>query len=87
MTTKAPSGVQPADPSSLESIAYAAVEGIPTLEPHDLDRLGYCVWNWLADRRDTLDEAVHNAGARLMISEDDALRRIRERLQQRGVTL
>ncbi|HTY01386.1 MAG TPA: hypothetical protein VMG09_15290 [Bacteroidota bacterium] len=87
MTTKAPSSVRPADAASPESIAYSAVEGIPTLEPHDLDRLGYCVWIWLTTRRDSLEQAIKNANARLTISQEEATRRIRERLQQLGVSL
>ncbi len=87
MTTKPPSGVRSADAASLESIAYAAVEGIPTVEPHDLDRLGYCVWLWLSTRRDTLEQAVRNANSRLKISEAEAVRHIRERLQQGGISL
>ncbi len=87
MTTKAPSSIRPADASSLETIAYAAVEGIPVVEPHDLDRLGYSVWLWLSTRRDTLEQAVRNANSRMKISETEAVSRIRERLQQSGVSL
>jgi hypothetical protein len=87
MTTKAPSAVKPASDAAAEKIAYAAVEDIPTVEAHDRDRLGYCVWLWLSRRRDSLELAVRNAGARITISEEEALRRIREKLRQLGVTL
>ena len=87
MTTKPPSAVQPAPESALERIAYAAVEGIPTVEPHDRDRLGYTLWLWLKHRRDPLEAAVRSACAQFEISEEEALTRIRERLTSLGVTL
>lgn len=87
MTTKAPSLVQPSAPGTIESIAYDSVAGIPTLEPHDLDRLGYTLWLWLKHRKDPLDVAVHAAGARFLIPEDEAIARIRERLKAKGIQL
>jgi hypothetical protein len=87
MTTKAPSTVRPTTESTLEKTAYAAVAGIPTSEPHDQDRLGYSVWRFLHSRRDSLEQAVHNAGARLLISEAEALEKIRASLKQQGVEL
>lgn len=87
MTTKPPAAVQPAPESALERVAYAAVEGIPTVEPHDRDRLGYTLWLWLKLRRDPLEVAVRSASARFEISEEEALKRIRERLTASGVTL
>jgi hypothetical protein len=87
MTTKPPSAVQPAPESALERIAYAAVEGVPVVEPHDRDRLGYSLWLWLKFRRDPLEIAVRSAVPRFQIPEEEALRRIRERLTAAGVTL
>jgi hypothetical protein len=87
MTTKAPSHVQPASASAAETIAYAAVAGIPTVEPHDRDRLGYCVWLWLTTHRDTLEQAVRSANARLTVSHEEALKTIRDRLRESGVTV
>ncbi len=85
MTTKAPSPVQPSSPDAMEAIAYDSVAGIPTVEPHDRDRLGYCVWLWLKHRKDPLATAVRAAGARLLIPEEEAIERVRERLQARGI--
>jgi hypothetical protein len=87
MTTKPPSQVHPAPEESLERIAYASVSGVPTVEPHDQDRLGYVVYLWLKHRRDPLDVAVKTAVARLLISEEEALQRIRASLQTQGVQL
>ncbi len=87
MTTKAPSSVTPAPEQALEKIAYASVKNIPTVEPHDQDRLGYNVWRWLTVKRDPLDIAVKSAGARLLISEEEAIGKIRENLKQLGVVL
>jgi len=87
MTTKTPSSVRPAPEQSQEAIAYASVAALPTVEPHDRDRLGYNVWRWLATHRDSLEVAVHSAGSRLLISEEEAIQKIRESLKQHGVTL
>ena len=87
MTTKPPSSIRPATEQALEKIAYASVAAIPTTEPHDRDRLGYNVWRYLTMRRDTLEVAVRTAGARLLISEEEALQRIRESLLQQGIEL
>jgi hypothetical protein len=86
MTTKPPPPVQPQTGDTLETLAYASVAGIPTAEPHDQDRLGYNVWRWLSARRDPLEVAVRSAGARLLISEADALERIRTKLREAGIT-
>ena len=87
MTTKTPSTVRPASERALEKVAYASVASIPTVEPHDRDRLGYSVWRWLTLKRDTLEIAVKTAGARLLMSEEEAMQRIRESLRQQGVEL
>jgi hypothetical protein len=87
MTTRTPSKVRPAPDGSLEQIAYASVAGIPTVEPHDRDRLGYCVYLWMTQHRDPLDLVVKNAGARLLIGDEEALRRVQEQLISRGIQL
>jgi hypothetical protein len=87
MTTKSPSQVHPAPEESLERIAYASVSGVPTAEPHDQDRLGYVIYLWLKHRRDPLDVAVKTAVARLLISEEEAIQRIRASLQSQGIQL
>jgi hypothetical protein len=86
MTTKAPSSVKKASEDTLEKTAYASVAGIPAQDQHDLDRLAYGVWLWLATKRDSLEHAVRSAGVRLQVSEEEAVRRIRESLQQQGTT-
>jgi hypothetical protein len=87
MTTKAPSPIYVSAPDSLETIAYESLAGIPTLEPHDLDRLGYTLWLWLTYRKDPLETAVHAAGVRFLIPENEAVERIRERLKTKGIQL
>lgn len=87
MTTKPASKIQPAQEGSAEAIAYASIEGIPTADPHDSDRLGFNLFLWLTQRRDPLEVAVRTAGARFLVSEEEALRRIREGLTERGVQL
>jgi hypothetical protein len=85
MSTKPASSVKPVPDRSLERIAYQSVASIPTVEPHDQDRLGFNVWLWLSQRRDSLEVAVKTAGARLLIGEDEALQRIRQSLAEQGV--
>ena len=85
MTTKAPSSIKKAADASLEKAAYASVAGIPARDEHDLDRLAYNVWLWLTMKRDSLEHAVRSAGARLQVSEEEAVRKIREKLQQQGI--
>ena len=85
MTTKPPSTIKPTSEKSLEAAAYASVASIPTVEPHDQDRLGYNIWRWLVYRRDSLEFAVKTAGARLQISEEEAVQRIREGLRTQGI--
>jgi hypothetical protein len=87
MTTKAPSAVKAAPPETLEGIAYASVAAIPTVEPHDRERLGYCIWLWLTHRRDPLDVAFKTARARLLISEEEAMQRVKEALHSCGISL
>jgi len=86
MTTKAPSAVTEAGEASLERAAYASVSEIPVAEPHDRDRLGYNVWRFLTLRKDSLELAVRSAGARMSISEEEAVRKIRAALGERGVS-
>ena len=87
MTTKPPSAVQSAPEDSLETIAYRSVRGIPAEDPHDVDRLGYNVWIWMRYRKDPLELAIANAGARLQVSTEEAVRRIRESLTAAGFDL
>ena len=85
MTTKPPPAVDSASTESLETIAYQSVSGIPVPEPHERDRLGYNVWRWLKFRKDPLELAVKSAGARIDISAEEALSRIRESLKSQGI--
>ncbi len=87
MTTKKPAEVRPTADKSLEKIAYSSVAGIKTYDPHDQDRLGFNVYKWLKERRGTLEEAVHSAGARMEMSEEEAVQEIREKLKEQGVQL
>ena len=86
MTTKPPSPVHPAGATSLETIAYASVSAIPVVEPHDRDRLGYNIWRMVTTKKDSLEFTVRSAGARLLISEEEAVGKIREFLREKGIT-
>jgi len=87
MTTKAPSGIAEFPTESLEKIAYESVAEIPTQEPNDRNRLGFCVWAWLRDRKGTLEQAVRNSGSRTHISYAEVLTIVSKRLQDRGIKL
>lgn len=86
MSTQPPAKVHEFAPSSLEKIAYTSVQEIPTREPNDQYRLGYCVWEFLKEHKGTLAVAVHTSGARLLIAESDAVRIIGEALTRAGVS-
>ena len=75
----------PAD--STEKIAYSAVQPIGTHEPNDRNRLGYHVWRWLMKREGTLEEAVKESGARLLIGTSEAAAKIREELTKSGISI
>lgn len=77
--------MHPAPADTLEKIAYRSVENIPTVEPHDRDRLGYNVWRWLSQKVDSLEIVVKAAAPRLTINEKEALHKIREQLRSEGV--
>lgn len=87
MTTKAPSAVESAAPDTLESIAYAAVAGIATVEPNDRQRLGYHIWRWLSSKEGTLEGAIAESAARLSVPSATAASEILAVLKQKGVTL
>ena len=87
MTTVAPPKVKEFDPSTIEKIAYNSVKTIPTKEPNDQYRLGYSIWQFLSEKQGTLEQAVHNSGSRILISENDALTIIRQELKKSGLEL
>jgi hypothetical protein len=86
MSTKAPSAVLEFPADSLEKIAYNSVSEIPTQEFNDQNRLGYCVWAWLRDRKGTLEQAIRNSGSRTHIPYPEVLRIVSKRLEERGIT-
>jgi hypothetical protein len=73
----------PAD--SIEQKAYASIDGIAFAEENDRLRLGYHVYLYLKKQIPTLDEAVHVALARMSVGEEQAVARIRARLQELGL--
>ncbi len=87
MTTVAPSKVKEFAPSTLEKIAYASVASIPTREPNDQNRLGFCVWSFISERKGTLAQAIRTSGARLLIPEPDVLRIVSESLTHAGISV
>jgi hypothetical protein len=87
MTTKAPSAVEPAAADTLESIAYASVAGVGTVEPNDRQRLGYHVWRWLTSKEGTLEQAVSESAARMTMSVGAASAMIAAALKERGINV
>ncbi len=87
MSTKAPSPVAEFPADSLERIAYDSVADIATQEPNDRNRLGYCIWAWLRERRGTLEEAIKNSGVRTSVSQSEILTIASKRLEARGIKL
>lgn len=85
MTTKAPSSVVEFPAESLEKIAYGSVSEIPTQEPNDRNRLGFCIWAWLRDRKGTLEQAIQNSGSRTHIPYSEVLNIVTARLKEKGI--
>jgi hypothetical protein len=84
MTTVAPSAVRMFDAASLEKIAYESVKAVPTKETNDQYRLGYHIWNYLKERKGTVLEAVKQSGARILVSEKEAVDIIEAALKTHG---
>jgi hypothetical protein len=85
MTTRQASGVQIFPDNAVEKIAYRSVETLPVREPNDRARLGYHVWQFLAGKIPTLQEAIAVASARLLISEAEVGVIISQKLQESGI--
>ncbi len=86
MTTKPPIPVQESPSDTMEKIAYASVSAISTVEPNDQYRLGFHVWRWLTSKQGTLEQAIKESGARLLIKQSEALAIIRDSLARHGIT-
>ena len=84
MGTKPAAKVKEAAAGSLETIAYASVSAIPTVEPNDRNRLGYHVWRWLLSKQGTIEETVKESGSRLSINSAEAANIISESLKKQG---
>lgn len=82
MTTVAPLSVRLFDTASLEKIAYESVKAIPTKEPNDQYRLGYHVWNYLREKKGSVGDAVKQSGARILITEKEAVAIIESELEK-----
>jgi hypothetical protein len=87
MSTKPPASIVESPAESLERLAYSVVAEIPTEEPNDRNRLGYCVWGWLSERRGTLLQAVRAAGTRSPLTSEEIFEIIRKRLEEKGIKL
>ena len=69
--------------TELAQEAYAAVAGVPTLEPNDRNRLGYHVWLYLRGELESLEDAVKMARTRYVPRDlpiEDIVRMIEEAL-------
>jgi len=87
MTTKPSLPVQEFSPDSLEKLAYRIAAEIPVLEPHDADRLGYCLWAWLHERRGSLAQAIHGAGVRSALTEKEIIQNVAQKFHEKGISV
>ena len=85
MTTKPPSSIVEFPTESLEKFAYSIAAEISTQEPNDNNRLGYCLWGWLSERRGSLLQAIHAAGARTKLTDEEIHSIISKRLEEKGI--
>jgi hypothetical protein len=87
MSTKPPASVVESPAGSLEKLAYNVVAEIPTEEPNDRNRLGYCLWGWLSERRGTLLQTIRAAGARSSLTAEEIFDIIHKRLVEKGINV
>ena len=87
MTTKPPASIVESAAESLEKIAYHIVAEIPTQEPNDRNRLGYCLWGWLSERRGTLLQTIRAAGVRSSLTPEEIYDRVHKRLAEKGINV
>jgi hypothetical protein len=87
MTTKHPCAISQASPDSLEKFAYCVASLVPAREPNDNNRLGYCLWGWLSERRGTLFQAIRAAGVRSTLTDQEILKIISARLEENGIRI
>jgi hypothetical protein len=87
MTTKPPSSIIEFSAESLEKIAYNIAAEIPAQELNDNNRLGYCLWGWLSERRGSLMQVVHAAGVRTKLTDEEILAVIGKKLEEKGIKL
>lgn len=85
MSTKPPASVIESSAESLEKLAYNVVAEIPAEEPNDRNRLGYCLWGWLSERRGTLLQTISAAGTRSPLTHEEILEIIQKRLEEKGI--
>jgi len=85
MTTKPPSSIIEFPTESLEKFSYRIAAEIPAQEPNDNNRLGYCLWGWLSERRGSLLQVIHAAGTRTKLIDEEILAMISKRLEEKGI--
>ena len=85
MTTKSPAQVNESPEGSLEKLAYKIALDIPAQEPNDNNRLGYCLWGWLSERRGTLEQAIVASGTRSTMTVKEITGIISKRLEENGI--
>ncbi len=85
MSTKPPAPAKEFPADSLEKLAYAVVADIPTQEPNDTNRLGYCLWGWLSERRGTLLETIRGAGVRSPMYPEEIAGIVQKKLEEKGI--
>lgn len=86
MATKPPSQITKYPADSLEAVAYSLVEGIPTQEPNDRNRLGYNVWLWLKEGKGTLEQAVKKSVARSEMDINEIISHISSKMKEREIS-
>ena len=85
MSTKPAASVIESPTESLEKLAYNVVAEIATEEPNDRNRLGYCLWGWLSERRGTLLQTICAAGVRSSSTSEEICDIIQKRLEEKGI--
>jgi hypothetical protein len=85
MSTKHPSSVVEFSAGTPERLVYGIASEIPAREPNDNNRLGYCLWGWLIERRGTLLQVIRAASVRSTLTNEEILKIVCKRLGEKGI--
>lgn len=85
MSTKSPSPILEYSEDTIEKKIHTIAAEVPALEPNDQHRLAYCLWAWYVERKGTIQQAVHAAGVRSHLTEEQITEIVESQLKAKGL--